>query len=353
MSAPRRMPSTPAAPASEARLQQIRREAETHGRVDSTGIRPSGAPFLQASPENGYYGLPVLKAPQWTWEIPVYFFVGGAAGASAVIAGVANLTGADRELVRDARWLAAIGGAISPALLVGDLGMPSRFLNMLRVFKIQSPMSVGSWTLVTFSTTSAMAAFANAVERRDARRNGWRRKPGFISNAAGMLAALSGMVLATYTGVLIGATAIPVWSESVATLPIHFAASGLGAAASILELCGHDTSRSLNILGIGSALCETAIGARIETSQTPALKPLKSGRTGMLTRLGGLLSGPLPLALRLIAAFSTRERSRKLRRAAAVSTIAGSLLTREAWIKAGAVSANDPRIPLQLPPAQL
>jgi len=139
----------------------------------------------------------------------------------------------------------------------------------------------------------------------------------------------------------------------VATLPIHFGASGLGAAVSILELCGHDTNRSLNILGIGTAMCETAIGVRIELGDAPALKPLKSGKTGLLTRLGGLLSGPLPLALRLLAAFSGKERSRKLRRAAAASTIAGSLLTREAWIKAGAVSANDPKIPLQLPPAQL
>ena len=84
----------------ERRLDEIRREAETRGRLQVIGKRPSGAPFPQASPETGYYGIPLLKQPPWTWEIPLYFFVGGAAGAAAVIGAIADYTGADRELVR-------------------------------------------------------------------------------------------------------------------------------------------------------------------------------------------------------------------------------------------------------------
>src|SRR5690242_16189647 len=148
----------------EERLQQIRREAENFGIASKQGGRPVSASFLQASPEHGYYGLPALKAPPWTVEVPAYLFVGGAAGAAAVIGCAAGLlTPSDRQLIRDARWLAALGGAISPALLTSDLGMPSRFLNMLRVFKIRSPMSVGSWTLVAFSSTAAVAAFAHSL----------------------------------------------------------------------------------------------------------------------------------------------------------------------------------------------
>ena len=82
--------------ASEARLAEIRREAEMRGAAQGSGVRPANAPFPKASPETGYYGLPALKAPQWTWEIPAYFFAGGAAGAAAVIGAVGNLTGADR-----------------------------------------------------------------------------------------------------------------------------------------------------------------------------------------------------------------------------------------------------------------
>src|SRR5438067_1276876 len=99
-----------------------------------------------------YYDLPLLKKPVWKWEVPAYFFVGGAAGASAVIALAAQAARADRTLVRDARWVAAAGAALSTPLLIADLGRPERFLNMLRVFKPRSPMSVGAWTLAAFGT---------------------------------------------------------------------------------------------------------------------------------------------------------------------------------------------------------
>jgi hypothetical protein len=330
----------------EERLLEIRRQAEKLGVASQHGLRAAGAPVPQASAERGYYGLPALKVPPWSQEIPAYFFVGGAAGAAAVIGCAASwLSPADREMIRDARWLAAIGGAISPALLIADLGMPSRFLNMLRVFKLQSPMSVGSWTLVAFSSTAAAAAFAASF------RNGGGSLQ-FVENAAGALSGLFGLGLATYTGVLVGATAIPVWYENVRTLPLHFAASGIGAAVSILELKGHASNPSLNALGIASALVETAVGISIEVDKKAALAPLKRGRSGWITRLGGILSGPVPLVLRLIAGASGSRRSVQLRRIAAASMVAGSLLTRQGWVQAGRVSASNPSVPLELPAAQ-
>src|SRR5581483_9227162 len=119
--------------ASERRLFEIKREAERTGKTTAKGTRPSGAPFPIASPETGYYGIPMLKQPAWTWEIPLYFFIGGASGAASVIAAIANYTGADPKLIKHARWIAAAGSTVlSPALLIMDLGKPSRFLNMLR-----------------------------------------------------------------------------------------------------------------------------------------------------------------------------------------------------------------------------
>jgi hypothetical protein len=189
----------------EQRLREIRREAEDRGKVKALGVRPSGAPFPVASPETGYYGIPLLKRPSWTWEIPLYFFVGGAAGASAVVAAIANYTGADRRLVRDARWIAAAGSIISPALLISDLGRPERFLNMLRIFKPQSPMSVGVWTLLGFSSGSIAAAFAGSI--RD--RYGESVPLRILENAGDAASLLFGLPFSNYTGVLIGATAIP------------------------------------------------------------------------------------------------------------------------------------------------
>jgi len=327
----------------EERLQQIRREAENAGVASGKSVHPVGAPFPKASAEHGYYGLPVLKSPPWKAEIPVYLFAGGAAGAAAVIGCAAGfLTPSDRQLIRDARWLAAIGGAISPALLVSDLGVPSRFLNMLRVFKIRSPMSVGSWTLLAFSSSAAAAAFAHSFRNR----GGSLR---FVENAAGLLSALFGLGLATYTGVLIGATAIPAWYENVKLLPIHFAASGLSAGVSMLELKGHISNPALNTLGIACALTETLVGVSLEVNKKRALAPLKTGKSGWISRLGGILSGPLPLVLRLIASSSATERSIRLRRIAAASMVAGSLLTRQAWVQAGRASTKNPAVTLELP----
>jgi formate-dependent nitrite reductase membrane component NrfD len=340
----------------EAGLEQLRRDAELSGRVDRAGIRPRGAPFPQlpgASPETGYYGVPLLKTPAWTFEVPLYFFAGGVAGAAAIVGSISRMTGADPELVRDARALAAIGGSVSPALLIADLGMPSRFLHMLRVFKVRSPMSVGSWTLMVFSSSAAGLTFLDAVKRRNglSRRDGLSRLPravDIVGNAAEFVSVLSGAVLSTYTGVLIGATAIPVWNSNVAMLPIHFGASGMGSAVSILELKGHDTP-ALHALGMASALTETLVGASLELRKDRALKPLKMGWSGWLTRIGGLFAGPLPLALRLLSLVAKGKRRRTLRKAAAISAVAGSVVTRFAWVQAGKASAGDARIPLELP----
>lgn len=324
---------------SEHRLVEIRREAETTGKVVAKAVRPSGAPFPVASPETGYYGIPLLKKPAWTWEIPLYFFVGGAAGASAVVGAIANYTGADRKLVRDARWIAAAGSMLSPALLISDLGRPSRFLNMLRVFKLQSAMSVGAWTLVGFSAGASATAFAQFLTDRYG--------PSFpvrLMEHAGQAASLVfGLPFSNYTGVLIGATAIPAWNENASDLPMHFGMSGLSSAVGMLELMGHRRSRALEMLGLGAAIFEFWEGLRIEARSKPSLDPLKHGWSGTLTRMGGALSGPVPTILRIASLLSG---SKDVRRAAAISAIAGSLLTRIAWVYAGHVSARDWKTPL-------
>jgi hypothetical protein len=326
----------------ELRLVELRREAESRGKVSLRGIRPEGAPFPKASPETGYYGIPLLKPPQWTHEIPLYFFVGGAAGAAAVVSAIGHYVGADRKLVRDARYIAAAGAVISPALLIADLGKPQRFLGMM-----QSAMSVGAWTLLGFGSAVSAATFAALLRERYG--------PSFplavIENAGEAAAIPLGLGLATYTGVLIGATAIPVWNQNVGDLPLHFAASGLSAAVGMLELLGHSRNRALQALGMGAALFEVWEGIRIEGRTHTHLDPLKHGTSGAITRVGGALSGPIPTALRLASMFAGRERASSLRRWAGASAVAGSLLTRIAWLRAGIASAQDWRMPLEIKPA--
>lgn len=332
--------------ARERRLMEIRHEAEQQGKVNFTGPGTKGCLFPKASPETGYYGTPLLKAPAWTREIPLYFFVGGAAGAAAVVGAIARYTGADPKLVRDARWIAAAGALISPALLISDLGRPERFLAMLRVFKPQSPMSVGVWTLVGFSSGAMAAAFAGFLRERYG-----ESLPLRVLENAGESASLAfGLPFSNYTGVLLGATAIPVWNQHVGELPMHFAASSLGAAVGLLELMGHTRSRALQVLGLGAAMFESWEGVRIETRSHSHSDPLRHGTSGWITRAGGFLSGPIPGLLRLASALvRDSDRSRSLRRISAWSAIAGSLITRIAWIEAGHRSAQNWREPLGIP----
>jgi formate-dependent nitrite reductase membrane component NrfD len=287
--------------------------------------------------------VPLLKPPAWTWEVPAYFLVGGASGAAAVIAAIAGFRSDAASLspvssvaslssiAEHARWISAAGALIAPPLLISDLGRPARFLNMLRVFKIQSPMSVGAWTLAVFSA-AAVASLA-AHEVGDAPE--WVALAGAL---AAILAALTGLVLATYTGVLLGVTAIPVWAAHVRVLPLLFGLSGLGAAVSLLELVG-DRTRPLNVMGIGVALAETCLFVWLERPGSLSQVnrgPIHHGASGAMTRLAGLLSGPIALVLRLSSIWMP-----SVRLLASVAMIVGSALSRVGWIAAGRVSAQD------------
>ena len=298
-----------------------------------TTDEPRAAPVPIAGAATGYYGRPLLKKPVWTWEIPLYFFIGGAAGAAALIAETAHWTGSSRRLVRDAQRLAAVGGLLSPVLLISDLGRPARFLYMLRVFKPQSPMSVGVWIVLAFSNAAAGAAAVSFAPRRARARLPVR----LLERGLSASAAMTGVGMSTYTGVLIGVTAIPAWAQHVRLLPLHFAYSGLATAVSILQLLGHG-QRGLRRLGLAAGVIETAVGVLLETTGDRDPAPLRHGRSGMLMRAAGVLSGPLPLGLRLLRRIP----------AAAASSIAGALLTRFAWIRAGQTSSQDPAPALAL-----
>ena len=216
---------------------------------------------------------------------------------------------------------------MSPPLLISDLGRPERFLNMLRVFKVQSPMSVGAWTLVAFSSAAGAAAFADLAHRS----TGGKMPVTIVADAAEILSAATGLVLATYTGVLLGATAIPVWSRNARVLPMLFGASGMGAAVSTLELLGHRT-RALNRIGIGAALVgkrSRALSRELATIET--LTPLRDGANGQLARAPRACSR---VPCRSSCACSPA--ARLLRGASPrCSTIAGLAAYAVAWLQAG------------------
>ena len=318
---------------SESRLEALREEAARTGEAKGGGVVPSGAPFPRPSNEQGYYGIPLLKEPTWTWQVPLYFFVGGAAGASAVISFVAFVFGSDPGLARAALWIALGGALLCPPLLIADLGRPSRFLNMLRVCKFRSPMSVGVWTLMSFSFGIALAVGSGELILR-----GYDNELLVLLRWAGeVLATLTGLILVSYTGVLFAVTAVPVWSENRGLLPPQFVASGLGSAAGILELLGFLTPAT-QALGLVAAGVETLIAGLIEVRKRPVDEPLRSGMTGWAMLAAGALAGPVSLFLRLFWASDPLGR-----KAAAACFLAGALTIRYTWLAAGRVSARNPQ----------
>ena len=281
---------------SEKRLEELREQAWQEGVVPGRGVDVAGGPIPR---KPGYYGQPVLKPPVWTWQVPLYFFFGGIAGMSAAIASGAIIFH-HVDFARAAMWIAAIAGAVlSPILLIMDLGRPHLFLNMLRVFKHRSAMSMGAWILSAFGACAVPGLIALELHAHQV-------FPGtvdqFLSVAAGIFvfgSAIFGTLLATYTGVLIGATAIPAWFLHRTLLPIHFGTAGLGSAAALLELLGHRIP-ALNFLGFYAAGGETVLLIWLTANKHGvADRAIHEHGSGWLIRIDEALNGPLALVLRM------------------------------------------------------
>jgi Polysulphide reductase, NrfD len=313
---------------SERRLEELREEAYGKGVVAGRGVDVAGGPIPR---KPGYYGQPVVKPPVWTWEIPIYFFVGGLGGMSAVIA-LAAVIFHHVDLARAAMWLAAVGVVLSPLLLILDLGRPHLFINMLRVFKPQSAMSMGAWILTGFGACVVPGLIAFELH---AQQIFLGTLDQLLRVAAGIFifcSAIFGTLLATYTGVLIGATAIPAWFLHRTLLPIHFGTAGLGSAAAVLELLGYRIPE-LNVLGFYAAGVESALLIWLSVDKHGvADRAIHEHSSGRLIRIGEILSGPLALILRFFG----------LAPLAAISFLVGALVSRFGWIAVGKVSGSDP-----------
>lgn len=312
----------------EDRLSVLREEAKHGAPLRGRGVDVAGGPIPR---HVGYYSQSVVRPPVWTWEISLYFFVGGAAGMAPLIACSALML-RQMDVAYIALCIAGMGAIISPILLVADLGRPHLFINMLRVFKYQSPMSVGAWVLTffggfTFPAWFLMLLYVNGVF------------PGssspIILITVGLFsagAAIFGLALATYTGVLIGATAIPAWHLHHVLLPIHFGTAGLGCAGAILELAGFQI-RPLWVIGMAAACVETVLWICLEFNKHGAAdRALHENRSGWLIRAGEFFSGPLPIIFRIT----------NLVPFAAASFLLGALISRFGWISAGKISGADP-----------
>ena len=274
-----------------------------------------------------YYGRSIVKGPVWKWDIPAYFVTGGAMAGSSLLAAGADLTG-NRALRRATRMAAAANLGVSTYFLVHDLGRPDRFLNMLRVFKPTSPMSMGTWILAAYGGPAGLAAASELTGQAPR-----------VGRAAGLAAAAVAPAVATYTAVLAADTAVPSWHDAHRHLPFVFAGSAAAAAGGLamaaVPAAAAGPARRLAALG---AALDLVAGWRMERDMGLSAEPYEQGTAGRLNRWARALTAGGALGAAVLA-----RRSRVAAAVSGAALVAGSACTRFAVFHAGVQSASDPR----------
>jgi hypothetical protein len=301
-------------------------EPETGDQVARAARRMRGSEQVPTAVQG-----PVMHPAVWTWEVPLYFWLGGIASGASFVALAADVAG-DHASARTARRVALAGALPCAPLLILDLGRPLRFLHMLRIFKPRSPMSLGAWCLSAFSTTAGGAVGADLIGR------------GREARVLGAATALLGTYLGAYTGILLASTAVPVWARSRLFLPPIFVctATATGAAATRLTLAatgvgvGNPTRTALGTIETTAMAMELGLSTLNERRLGRLGQPLQHGRPGRLFHVAKwcVRAG---LALR----FARKRGGPRVHHAASALYLLGGLAFRYAWVGAGRTSAGD------------
>lgn len=305
-----------------------------------------------AAPEqsdlDGYYGQPAIHGPHWNWLIIGYFFTGGISGGAAALAAAASVYGDSRfNRLRDHAVLVSFAALLPcPVFLILDLGRPERFHHMVRVFRPSSPMSMGTWGLSVFSGLETACAGMILLQRLPADRFSpprWAEKTLLAANG------VAGLFLAGYTGTLLAATAVPLWSKRPGLLGPLFLSSSIssGCAATAISLqTGASTEHEndpLTVIDATASLAKAVLLAAWVISLGDVAGPVNDGARGRIVREGCVLIGVVaPLAIEAATSNSSRWQQAGRIVAAALS-LAGTLALRYAVVSGGGASAADPR----------
>ena len=309
--------------------------------------------------EPAYYDYPVLKSPLWRWEIIWYFFFGGLASGCYIIATIAALFGSreDRAVARTGYYLSLLSVLPCPPLLIKDLGRPERFLHMLRIFKVKSPMSMGTWALLGFGLFSGITAVIQAA--RDGILGRWWGSRLLTALPQGLIAlpgTAIGFFVAGYTGVLLTATSIPLWSRSK-LLGAIFISSAMSTSTALISLVLRLTRTPASVLHKlerlewAALLVElTGLCAFLRSSGRAArplvgTSPNEHGLTFWRFVFGGGLA--LPLLLQSLSLLGRRQKRRSGRGiVVSLLVLMGGYFLRRTMIEAGRTSSADARTTL-------
>ncbi|MDQ3376509.1 MAG: polysulfide reductase NrfD [Actinomycetota bacterium] len=317
---------------------------QSNGKVE-TSHHPETDPKRK---DKNYYGIPPIKHAHWTWQIPVYFWIGGIGAGTHLFSTVAQLLGhEDEAMKRVSRYTVLVTMILSPIFLIWDLGRPERFFNMMRILKLRSPMSTQSWSLIIFGNFAGLLAARQAAEDGLLGRNVLSRLLLKLipERLLSVLALPFGLFVGFNTGNLISATSVPIWARNWALMAPTFLASGTSTALSWLSLVLHltgsgeaKTLRALHRAEKATIVIEAGLIAASLVRMSRWGRPLFSKSVAPLFVGGALLSGIAAPAALLFSGKETRGKSIL----SSLLVLAGGLAFRFALIKAGRISADDP-----------
>jgi formate-dependent nitrite reductase membrane component NrfD len=303
-----------------------------------------GPPTTEQPPS--YFDMPAIKKPDWTWCVPAYFFIGGTASGAYISATVADILNRreDHNHVRAGRLIALLGVGLSVPLLVADLGRPERFLNMLRIFKPRSMMSMGSWALSTFGVFTGLAGGVELLRALSPRWPYLRALAGPL-RVLSWLGVLPAMFVGSYTGVLLSATNVPLWAGNRLLMgPLFFSSAmscgqaATGLAARLFGRLSPSSEQRFERAEQTVLTTELAISAASALMLRGLARPLLTGRWSRVYQAGSLGAGLLlPLLLRRLGL-----RGGFWGVLSSVLVLIGGVSTRFAVTEAGKESADDP-----------
>jgi formate-dependent nitrite reductase membrane component NrfD len=287
--------------------------------------------------------MSLLQSSHWPFLIDVYFFLGGLAGGAFVIATIASFANDRlyRDVVRAGYYVALAALIPCPAILIVDLGVPNRFLNMMTNLNPQSPMSLGSWALGIFGICVGLAALLTLLEDLQ------RRDFGRVKRIVGLVGGVVGFFVAAYPGVLLGATARPLWTNGHALGALFLAVGASTAAAAIaliLAVAGRARGQgatairrmtvvSLLVQALSVVVFIVAVQAAGSAAADRALALLLSGPLKLTFWVGAIVVGTVvPLLLGLA---DIRRPSFALSAVTAVLVLVGGFLVKHVIMAAG------------------
>jgi Ni/Fe-hydrogenase subunit HybB-like protein len=156
----------------------------------------------------GYAGRPTTKAPNWHAPVTLDLLFNSLSTGLFMVMAIGELVAplSFRPLASVAYPLALLFLIGDLVCLIIDLGDPSRFHHMLRVWKPSSPMSLGTWALTGYSMPLTLLVLLALFP------------DGQATQAVRPVLVVIGLVLATavavYKGVLFSTTAQRGWGDA-------------------------------------------------------------------------------------------------------------------------------------------